>query len=319
MADNHVVQRSTAWRDCKWKPHWPCPLTTIVMRLYQSWVSELRKLMAVLFLCIVTSGCETESSRQHEVSGVNRPQIGDANQAQERRIRELIQQLVFADRPANNQHVVNPNMKIVVDGTSTTVGGESEDADKRRQRFNVCLEAFNELYEMKPLAIPYLVEHLDDERQSIDFRNHYVGNSVGDACYWNIYYQLVDQPEDYSEYGWQREGRDGKDHPKPYWEGTPFGDLGDSEALKQWLKENRNLSYEEMQIKCLQWLLDRERLIGALDADSYFLNILPLEIRILELRAENVQQELDRLVKIRDERLTDQIPKNMSYRNVKFE
>ena len=245
---------------------------------------RMRKLMAVLFLCIVTSGCETESSRQHEVSGVNRPQIGDANQAQERRIRELIQQLVFADRPANNQHVVNPNMKIVVDGTSTTVGGESEDADKRRQRFNVCLEAFNELYEMKPLAIPYLVEHLDDERQSIDFRNHYVGNSVGDACYWNIYYQLVDQPEDYSEYGWQREGRDGKDHPKPYWEGTPFGDLGDSEALKQWLKENRNLSYEEMQIKCLQWLLDRERLIGLSDADSYFLNILPLEIRILELR-----------------------------------
>lgn len=270
---------------------------------------RMRKLIAVFVLCTVTSGCETESSRQHEADGKNRPQIGDANQAQERRIRELIEQLVFADRPANNQHIVNPNMKIMVD--DTPIAGESEGVDKRRQKFNVCQEAFNALYEMKPLAIPYLVEHLDDKRQSIDFRNHYVGNSVGDACYWNIYYQLVDQPEDYSEYGWQREGRDGKHHPKPYWEGTPFGDVGDTKGLKEWLDENRNLSYEEMQIKCLKWLLDRERHIGASDADSYFLNILPLEIRILERRADDLQRELDRLVRIRDERLTDQIPRDV--------
>ena len=53
-----------------------------------------------------------------------------------------------------------------------------------------------------------------------------------------------------------------------------------------------------MQIKCLNWLLEREKKIGAPDADSYFLNILPLEIRILERRLEagaGVEKELKRL------------------------
>jgi hypothetical protein len=277
----------------------------------------MRNLMAMLFLGVATSGCnnnhvaETKSSRQLGSSGVNGPQIGEANQAQERRIRELIEKLVFADRPANNQHIVNPNMKIVVDGNSTPIGGESEDAEKRRQKFNACQEAFNELYEMKPLAIPYLVEHLDDKRQSIDFRNHYAGNSVGDACYWNIYYQLVDQPEDYSEYGYSRKGRDGENHPKPYWEGTPFDAAG---GLKEWLEKNKELNYLEMQIECLKWLLENEKQIGASDPDSYFLNILPLEIRILERRLENgddVNAELARLVQIRDGKLTDHIPKEL--------
>ena len=69
-----------------------------------------------------------------------------------------------------------------------------------------------------------------------------------------------------------------------------------------------------MQIKCLQWLLDREKKIGVADADSYFLNILPLEIRILERQSENgddVKKELGRMVKILDNKLIDQIPKEL--------
>ena len=75
--------------------------------------------------------------------------------------------------------------------------------------------------------------------------------------------------------------------------------------MKEWLKANKDLNYTQMQIKCLQWLLDREQKIGAPDADSYFLNILPLEIRILERRlelGEDVGAELERLRKGLSER-----------------
>ncbi|WP_145390249.1 hypothetical protein [Stieleria neptunia] len=219
---------------------------------------------------------------------------------------------MYSDDEASNQPVVNPNIKIAdSNGNVRPINGDSEDAEKKRQKFNSCQEAFTKLYELKDAAIPLLVEHLDDKRQSINFRNHYMGNSVGDACFWNIYFQLVDQPRDYSKYGYSRKGRDGENHPKPYWEGTPFDDAG---GLKEWLDANKELNYLEMQIECVQWLLDREKLIGASDADSYFLNILPLEIRILERRLENgddVKAELDRLIEIRDKRLEDQIPKKL--------
>jgi hypothetical protein len=106
-------------------------------------------------------------------------------------------------------------------------------------------------------------------------------------------------------------GRDGQNHPKPYWEGTPFDDVG---GLKTWLQQNSELNYLEMQIKCLRWLLEREKQIGAADSDSYFRNILPLEIRILERRKENgddVDDELARLVRIRDNKLADEVPQEL--------
>ena len=68
-------------------------------------------------------------------------------------------------------------------------------------------------------------------------------------------------------------------------------------ALPNGSNKMRN-SYVEMQIKCLNWLLEREKKIGTPDADSYFLYILPLEIRILERRLEagaKVEGELKRL------------------------
>lgn len=170
------------------------------------------------------------------------------------------------------------------------------------------MNAFEKLFELRALAFPVLIEHLDDKRQSINFRNHSVGNSVGHACYWNIYYQLQDRPPNYSKYGYSRTGRDGKEHPKPYWEGSPFDDAG---GLKKWLEQNRNLTYPEMQVKCLEWLLAKERAIGACDAESYFVNILPLEIRILERKQEagqNVAGELDRLRMILKNRDVKAIP-----------
>lgn len=231
---------------------------------------------------------------------------------QEQKTRELVEQLVYAKEPAKNRPIINPNMRIVDgEGKTKRVGGESDEAEAQRQRFNNCQKAFAKLMELKGDAIPILVEHLDDERQSINFRNHYKGNSVGDACYWNIYFQLQDQPRGYSRYGYSRVGRDGKSHAKPYWEGTPFDEAG---GVKDWLKENNNLNYVEKQIKCLRWLLQREKQIGAADAESYFINILPLEVQILKRRQENgepVGDELRHMVKVLDEKLVDQIPKEL--------
>lgn len=205
-----------------------------------------------------------------------------ASATEEKAIRALIEELVFVHKRADETPLISP-------------GISEEDDKKYEQQHDKCRQAFDKLSAFKEKALPFMVEHLEDKRPSIHFRNHSLGHSVGDACRWNIYFQLQDRPDDYSEYGYQREGRDGKNHPKPYWEGSPFDEAG---GIAKWLEANRKLSYTEMRIKCLTWLLDREKKIGASDAESYFVNILPLEIRILERRSElgqDVAKELKRL------------------------
>lgn len=66
-----------------------------------------------------------------------------------------------------------------------------------------------------------------------------------------------------------------------------------------------------MQLECLNWLLEREKQIGAPDAESYFENILPLEVRILERKLEagaNVGTQLERLRAALREKDTRVIP-----------
>lgn len=221
--------------------------------------------------------------------------VGDK---EEKSIRALVESLVFEHERATETPLISP--------------GIAGDDDKEYERqFKKCQQAFEGLTAFKGKALPILVEHLEDKRPSIHFRNHHLGHSVGDACYWNIYLQLQDQPENYSEYGYQREGRDGKDHPKPYWEGTPFDEAG---GLAEWLEANKKLSYAEMQIKCLTWLLDREKEIGASDPESYFVNILPLEIRILERKSElgvDVNEELKRLRGVLERKDADAVPRDL--------
>lgn len=234
---------------------------------------------------------------------------------QEKEIKGLIEQLVFADGDASNEPILTPGMVISdSDGNTKSLPGSPgyhENPNDYDQRFKRCQDAFQRLSELKGTAIPFLVEHLDDKRQSINFRNHYLGNSVGDACYWNIYFRLQDRPRDYSRYGYQRKGRNGEYHPKPYWEGTPFDSEG---GLKEWLEKNNELSYVQKQIKCLRWLLEKEKTIGACDPESYFVNILPLEIRILERRleaGEKVEQKLKHLWEVKRKKLVEEIPSDL--------
>jgi len=71
------------------------------------------------------------------------------------------------------------------------------------------------------------------------------------------------------------------------------------------------LTYAQKQVKCLSWLLEREGSIGAFEAEDYFINILPLEIRILERRheaGESVVGELEKMRRILKNKLVGQIP-----------
>lgn len=258
-----------------------------------------RSVLPLVCLVISSLGCDStpesvplsKAAEQHFLRGDEIKAITHrtaASAEQEVEINALIEQLVFTSGRATDQPVLSP--------------GVEDNTKEYRNRFETCQKAFQELTRFKDLAFPILVEHLHDKRQSINFRNHYQGNSVGDACYWCVYLQLLDHPADYSRYGYTRRGRDGKPYPKPYWKGTPFDGAG---GLSAWLVENEKLNYIEMQMKCIEWLLNKEKQIGAPDPESYHVNILPLEIRLLELRlknGENVQAELSLLQKVRDER-----------------
>jgi hypothetical protein len=223
-----------------------------------------------------------------------------ATKEQQAQIRGLIEQLVLIDRNAPDPKKLIEDVKkgeLEVEETIPPMPPELQEKPDPAyaKRFKGCQEAFKKLGEFKALAFPLMIEHLEDKRQSIAFRNHSLQQSVGDACYWSIYYQLLDTPSEYSSYGYQRKGRDGELHVKPYWRKNVFDEAG---GLKKWLADHNKLSYVEMQIVCLNWLLEREKQIGASDAESYFENILPLEVRILERRKDNgaeVGQDLERL------------------------
>lgn len=257
----------------------------------------------VILLAVLACGCGSVPHASPHAGSVGMPSTAPTESrpapvdADEATIRQLIDQLVFEGGEAADEPVLSP--------------GIGDDSDEYRRRHERCQKAFKQLSSFKERAFPYLVAHLDDKRPSINFRNHDVRHSVGDACYWTIHFQLQDRPKDYSSYGYQRKGRDGKWHPKPYWEGTPFDEAG---GLREWLEVNKALSYPQMQIKCLKWLLEGEKEIGAGDAESYFEDILPLEIQILRRRmesGEDVGAELERLRAIQREKRAGDVPSEL--------
>lgn len=172
-------------------------------------------------------------------------------------------------------------------------------------------DAFKQLASFQELAFPILTSHLDDERPSLMHWNHKVARTVGRVCYQIIHDQLTFFPEGYTNYGLQRTGRDGVGHEKPYWRSNPYEEAG---GLKKWLQQNERLSFRQMRIQCLTWLLEGEKQIGVVDPAGYFLHVLPLELGILELQAsdgQDVTQELERVRKLSKTRTADQVPKEL--------
>lgn len=183
--------------------------------------------------------------------------------------------------------------------------------EKRRNYQKTRDNAFDKLAAYKDLAFPFLAAHLGDERPSRKWWNHSYAKTVGNMCYRVIHDQLTDKPNGYSEYGYQRIGRDGEGHVKPCWNSTPYEESG---GLKNWLEQNQNLSYTEKRIKCLTWMLDEEKKIGVIDHRGYYVNILPLELGILQLRAEAGQEVANELTRVRNlikTRPANQVPKEL--------
>lgn len=171
--------------------------------------------------------------------------------------------------------------------------------------------AFERLTEYKDLAFPILATHLDDKRPSLMMWNHTFADTVGTVCSRVIHNQLTKHPEGYSEYGLYRIGRDGQYHEQTFYTGNPYEKSG---GLGKWLQQNQNLSYIEKRIKCLSWMLDAETKIGVIDPHGYYVNIVPLELEILELKAgagQDVTNELARVRKLMETKPANQVPKEL--------
>lgn len=173
--------------------------------------------------------------------------------------------------------------------------------------------AYQKLKDYQVKSLPLLAQHLKDKRSSLSFPYGAMGGSltVGNACYWNIYSQLVDLPEEYSRHGYSRLGRGGKIHRQPQDCTNLFDHAG---GIDQWLKQNSDLCYIEMQIQGLKWLLTAEKKVGIPKAESYFLHILPLEIQILrkqKLMGLPVDEALKHLEQALRERNLSIVPKDL--------
>ena len=81
-----------------------------------------------------------------------------ASPSEEAELKKLISQLIFADQKATGEIIFSP-------------GAEAEKPEYRK-REKACQEAYKKLFAFKAKAVPFLVEHLDNDRQSLAFRNH---------------------------------------------------------------------------------------------------------------------------------------------------
>ncbi len=173
--------------------------------------------------------------------------------------------------------------------------------------------AYQKLKDYQVKSLPLLVQHLKDNRSSLSFPYGAMGgrSTVGNACYWNIYSQLVDLPEEYSWHGYSRLGRGGKIYRQPRDCANLFDHAG---GIDQWFKQNSDLCYIEMQIQGLKWLLTAEKKVCIPKAESYFLHILPLEIQILrkqKLMGLPVDEALEHMEQALRERNLSIIPKDL--------
>ena len=241
-----------------------------------------------------------------------------ASPEQESEIRKLIEDLVITEKEtkANAAKEIRSDKAKAVDKESNPdpfadENMPSEVLEELRGYFKTRRDGFKRLTAFNELAFPLLASHLDDKRPSLMYWNHTFAKTVGRICYRVIHDQLTEFPEGYSQYGLQRTGRDGKDHKKPYWAGNPYEE---SDGLGKWLQQNHQLTYTEKRIKCLNWLLDEEKKIGVIDPRGYYVNILPLELAILELKAsagQDVANELARVRKLAKTRPANQVPKEL--------
>ena len=137
----------------------------------------------------------------------------------------------------------------------------TDDVGDRRARAYAVVE---ELSALGKLAFPHLLEHLDDNRESVELQRLNRRQYVGEACYCIIAYQILDIPPNYA-FPIFRTGADGKSHARPF---AVEQDLFDSSTITAWLKQRESEPLAALQVEALEWLLEQEDKIGYPDYKS---------------------------------------------------
>jgi len=178
----------------------------------------------------------------------------------EAEIRELIDKLAISEKVATEEPVLTPSKN-----TPAT--------DKRV----IAFAAAAKLRAFGAEAFPYLLDALDDKRQSVGFRR-VLPSTVGDACFCVIEEHLYALPKDYRG-SFYRQGKDGKNHERPVF----LKELFSPATIRDWLEERRGRRLEELQLEALGWVLDEEEKIGAATPGDQKNFLRPLRTKYAEL------------------------------------
>lgn len=204
--------------------------------------------------CFWTMGCAAEP---HQHAAAAPPDSPNA-----RIIRKLIGKLAISQRKASNDPIYSP----------------SPDAPKSDPRL-VAYDAAKQLEAFGMEAFPFLLDSLDDQRQSVAFRR-VLPSTVGDACYCLIARQLYALPPDYQG-SFYRTGADGRGHERPVF----LNDLFTPANLKEWLGAREGRTLPELQLEALGWVLAEEEGIGAATPKDEERFLAPLRARFAQLKA----------------------------------
>ena len=177
--------------------------------------------------------------------------------------RELIDKLAISPKEATKEPVLTPSKN-----TPAT--------DKRV----IAFAAAKRLRAFGAEAFPYLLEALDDKRQSVGFRR-VLPSTVGDACFCVIEDQLYALPDNYRG-SFYRQGKDGAQHERPVF----LKELFSPGTIREWLEERPGRSLEQLQLEALGWVLNEEEKIGAATPDDQRKFLRPLRTKYAELKKQ---------------------------------
>lgn len=218
----------------------------------------------LLCLCANIAGCESAKAPERK-NAESQPRITEtADKESVKEIERLIEQLAISDKPAAMEPVYTPSI-------------DTPRTDKRV----IAFEAAKKLKTYGKAAFPFLLAHLDDNRQSVAFRR-VIPHTVGLSCLCIIEDQIIALPSDYQG-SFYRKGKDGELHPRPRFM-EPH--LFTSKTIAQYLEDRKDKSLEEMQVEALEWLIEQEKKIGFQSEEQENEILGPLRRRLRQIKGK---------------------------------
>jgi hypothetical protein len=218
----------------------------------------------LICLCANTVGCKSAESPERKDAESQRRVTEAADKESVKEIERLIEQLAISDKPAAMAPVYTPSIDT-----------------PRTDRRVIAIEAAKKLKTYGKAAFPFLLAHLDDNRQSIACRR-IIPQTVGLACLCIIEDQIIALPSDYQG-SFMRKGKDGESHPRPVFM-KPY--LFTSETVAQYLEDRKDKSLEEMQVEALEWLIEQEKKIGFYSEEQENEILGPLRRQLQQIKSE---------------------------------